>query len=151
MSIARTVERYLIQNKIPYDLMSHPYTETSRQSAHVMHVPAEQVAKAVVLEDEIGYLMVVIPSTHYLMLNTIRKYLNRDMQLTNEPQLRQLFRDCVVGAIPPLGPAYGIETLIDKSLTEQPDIYFEAGDHQGILHVSTNRFLELLGFPSQAP
>ena len=43
-----------------------------------------------------------------------------------------LFKDCEFGAVPPLGLAYGMSTVIDDCLSEQPEIYFEAGDHDRI-------------------
>jgi len=44
-----------------------------------------------------------------------------------------------------LGPAYNLETIIDETLAEQPDIYFEAGDHEQLVHVSGETFETLLG------
>jgi Ala-tRNA(Pro) deacylase len=32
----------------------------------------------------------------------------------------------------------------DQSLVDAPDIYFEAGDHQALVHVSGGEFLKLM-------
>ena len=56
-----------------------------------------------------------------------------------------MFADCEVGALPAMGPAYGLETVVDDVLSEQPDIYFEAGDHEQLIHVSAETFHILMG------
>ncbi|MOA70447.1 hypothetical protein D3C78_1993360 [compost metagenome] len=43
-----------------------------------------------------------------------------------------------------MGSVYGLKTLIDQSLVEQPDIYFEAGDHTELVHMSGKQYLELM-------
>ena len=47
--------------------------------------------------------------------------------------------------IPSVGPAYGMETLVDDTIAEQPEIYFEAGDHEQLIQVSTEVFEALMG------
>ena len=71
--------------------------------------------------------------------------LNRDLQLATEDDIADLFDDCERGAVPPLGPAYGIETLLDVSLTGVADVFFEAGDHELLVHLRGDRFQTLLG------
>ena len=33
--------------------------------------------------------------------------------------------DCEPGAVPPLGAAYGLDVVVDDSLTDHSDVYFE--------------------------
>jgi prolyl-tRNA editing enzyme YbaK/EbsC (Cys-tRNA(Pro) deacylase) len=35
-------------------------------------------------------------------------------------------------------------SYLDQSLVDAPDIYFEAGDHQALIHVSGSEFLKLM-------
>jgi Ala-tRNA(Pro) deacylase len=57
----------------------------------------------------------------------------------------RLFPDCREGAIPPLGPAYGLRTVVDDDLEAQQEVYFEAGDHESLVHMTASQFLSLLG------
>ena len=70
--------------------------------------------------------------------------MQRNLGLATESELAGLFQDCAPGAIPPIGPAYGIETLVDESLLQMDDVYFEAGDHEELIHLSGKQFRELL-------
>ena len=145
MAIAMTVSNYLDEHGVDYDILSHPHTMTSGQSAEAAHVPGTRLAKSVVLEDENGYLMVVLPSNRQINLGELHRQMNRNLALATESELGNLFSDCEIGALPPLGPAYGIETVVDDAIAEQPDIYFEAGDHEQLVHVSAETFNALLG------
>ena len=47
--------------------------------------------------------------------------------------------------MPPFGNVYELETIVDDSLAEQSEIYFEAGDHEQLIHVSAETFETLMG------
>jgi Ala-tRNA(Pro) deacylase len=145
MTIASTVSRYLAEYDVPYDVMGHAHTVSSAQSAAVSHVPGHRLAKSVVLEDDRGYLMAVLPADRRLDLGELQRQLKRHLVLAGEDELGHLFRDCEVGALPAIGPAYGLETVIDDTIAEQPEVYFEAGDHEQLIHVSAEVFETLMG------
>lgn len=144
MTIAATQQRYLVRRAAQYDLMLHPHSGSSHETAVAAEIPAGHIAKAVVVKDSSGYAMVVIPGSHHLRLNHLRHELHRDLELATEDEIARLFDDCERGAVPPLGPAYGIETLLDESLTSLADVYFEAGDHEQLIHLSGEEFRNLL-------
>ena len=145
MTIAATQQRYLVQQHAQYDLMLHPHTESSHETAEAANVPEDHIAKAVVVKDGVGYAIVVIPANNQLRLNHLRHDLHRNFELASEAEIAGLFEDCEPGAVPPLGPAYGIETLLDETLTGLADVYFEAGDHEQLVHLSGEEFQSLLG------
>jgi len=116
---------------------------TSMQTAAQAHVPGDRLIKSVVVEDDQGYLMVALPSTHRLELGKLHRQLQRQLGLATEGELADLFKDCDLGAIPPIGAAYGVETLVDDSLLQGGDVYFEAGDHEELIHVSGKQFQDL--------
>jgi hypothetical protein len=49
-----------------------------------------------------------------------------------------------------LGPAYGIETCLDQSLTSLAHVYFEAGDHEQLVHMAGDAFRALPGVCDRA-
>jgi Ala-tRNA(Pro) deacylase len=144
MAIAITLQQYLDQQGISYDVVPHRHTETSMDAANTAHVPARMVAKSVILEDDSGYLMAVIPANHHVKIGKVNQAVGRKMGLATEAELRDLFSDCELGAIPPIGQAYGVETIVDESLTECPEIYLEAGDHEDFVHLKGSSFRKLM-------
>ena len=144
MALATSLEQYLISNGIRYDVIVHRPTLHSNATANAAHVPAARLAKSVVLRDDQGYLIAVMPANHRLRLGSLHMQLGRSLGLATEAELRPLFNDCAVGAVPPLGPAYGVDVIVDDTLTDQPEIYFEGGDHQELIKVAGKDFQRLL-------
>ena len=144
MAIAITLQEYLDKSGIDYDVLPHALTETSIDTAQTTHIPPEQIAKSVILEDEDGYLMAVIPASHHIELGQLSRQLERRLGLATEDELAGLFSDCDLGAIPPIGEAYHMDVVMDDSLERCPDVYFEAGDHTDLVHVRGPAFQQLM-------
>lgn len=144
MAIAMTLKSYLDGHGVQYDTVEHPYTESAMDSAKSAHVPAHQLAKAVVLEDDTGYIVSVLPSNNHLNLAWVNEELQRDLKLATEPELKKLFQDCETGAVPALSNAYGLQVIWDDQLKYASDIYIEAGDHEHLIHLKGEDFKELM-------
>jgi len=144
VAIAASVQSYLDREGAAYDTIEHEHTRDSNHTAQAARVPGDQLAKCVVLEDDSGYLMTVLPSTHKVDLGELHRALKRNLGLASEPELVELFKDCEPGALPPLGAVYGMQMILDDSLADLPDIYFEAGDHLVLVHMRNGEFMRLM-------
>ena len=147
MTIAHTVRNYLEQQRVPFEVVTHSHTGSSLRTADQAEISPGRLAKAVLLEDDLEhshYLMAVVPATHRVQLGELSRRAGRPVHLATEEDAVGLFADCEAGAIPPLGPAYGVETIWEDSLMEQPDLYFEAGDHEHLVHLNSADFARLL-------
>lgn len=144
MSIAATVESCLERYRLPYAIISHPRAVSSRETAAAAAVAPDQIAKAVVLCDARDFLMVVLPSHRHVPLRRLSQRLGRNLRLADDDELAALFGDCEAGAVPPLGPHYGLETLVDEALFRQPHVCFVAGGHHGLLCVAQDAFRTLM-------
>ena len=144
MTMTTTVQTLLTQNGISYDVLPHRKTGTSVNSALSSHVTANMVAKSVILEDRLGYLMAVIPANKHVKIAKLNKVLDRNMMLACEDELKDLFTDCDIGAIPPFGSVYHMQSIIDEDLLHCSDIYFEAGNHEELIHVKGSDFRRLM-------
>lgn len=143
MSIAPQLRQYLDETKAEYDLIVHTPTQSALENARSCDIPAEQVAKAVLLDtadDE--HLLAVIPSDRKVELSELRSELGHKPRLANEGEIGKVFKDCEIGAIPPVG--YEIPTIVDDSLEKQSDVYFEAGDHKSLVHMEGAEFSRMM-------
>jgi len=143
--VAATVKSYIEGRGIPFDTVKHAPTGSSEENARESRVDKGHIAKAVMLQDEFGAVMVVVPGDSWVRLAAVNRELDRSLTLATEADSAARFPDCKAGAIPPLGPAYGVETLLDLSLSSLAFVYFESGDHLNLLRVSGQDFLDLLG------
>ena len=151
MSIAYRVQDYIAEHGAAWDPVPHRGGPSCLETARLAHVPAGRVAKAIVLKDANGYLVAVIPGNAHLDLPLLGRALGRSLALAAEHELPRLFPDCVLGAVPPLGAAYGVPTLWATGLGEASDVYFEGGDKHTFVHMFGFEFGELMHGASALP
>ena len=145
MAVSDTVDFALTLTEVDFQILRHSHTETSREAARRAGVSEDRLAKAAALRDEVGSLLAVIPASRVLDVEGLRTRLHRpSLRLMTEQELEETFFDCETGAVPPLGPDYRIPTVLDGRLTQEPDVYFEAGDHVDLVHVSATSFRKLM-------
>ena len=144
MGVAMTLQEFMESHDLHYDLVEHTHTDSSMRTAEAAHIPGDQLAKPVLLGDEDSYLLAVIPATHRLELDRLNQMMARQLQLITEAEMESTFSDCEKGAIPPIGSAYGIDTVVDMGLTHQEDVYFESGDHEHLVHMKGEDFRHLM-------
>ena len=144
MAIARTLTNYLQEKGIDYKLVEHAHTPTAVATAHAAGLPAHQVAKAVVLCDNDGYVLSVLPANHSLEIGWVNEALGRTLELASEQEFANLFADCEPGAVPALGEAYGVQVIWDDELAYTADVYIEAGDHEHLIWLERRDFRKLM-------
>jgi len=143
MPIAQTLKKYLTKKRVKYDVIAHELTKSSMRTAEACHIPGDRLAKAVLLRDEMGYAIAVLPASRHIRLSDLKRQFGDDVRLASEPEIAELFQDCARGAIPALGECYGLDTVIDASIEDQPEIYIEGGDHATLVHMSQEQFAGL--------
>lgn len=145
MGIADTVDFALTLTDVDFQILRHHHSATSAETARKAHIAEGELAKAVALKDDLGPLLAVMPANRVLDLERLQALLHRPgLVLMTEDELGTVFFDCEQGAVPPLGPDYRVPTVVDRSLMKREDIYFEAGDHEDLIHVDRTGFRKLL-------
>lgn len=144
MSMAATLRHYLDERAMPYELVQHPRTLTSTETAEAAGVSGNRLAKPVVIEDEARYMVVVIPASCRLRFTALHQALGRQCGLATEQEVEALFDDCERGAVPAPAQAYGLDVFVDDALLKLDDVYFEAGDHAELVHMSGEAFRTLM-------
>ena len=142
MTVSPTLQKYLDQS-VTYDLIPHAPTMSSTRTAEACHVPGEALAKAVVLRRDGGYMMAVLPASRHLHLSALKSQLGHHVDLASEKEIAELFVDCDIGAIPPLGECYGFDVIVDDSIDARRDIYMEGGDHATLIRMEGEQFARL--------
>lgn len=145
MNALHRMERFLDQHMIPFEIVAHPHTQTSVETARAAGVPPERVAKGVLL-DGVGCQMVaMIPADQEIHLGKLGLDNGVEFTLADETSVSRLFTECEPGVVPGLPNAWGVEMVWDDSLMAQPDVYLEAGDHKRLLHIQTRYLRDIFG------
>ena len=144
MGIALTLQEYLDDHHVPYDVMLHKRTHCAFDTARATHVPGERLAKAVVLTREGGFVIAVVPATARVRVDVIERMLHCRVQLATEDEISELFPDCDLGAVPAVPEAYAVDAFVDESFDKQPDVYLEGGDHRSLVHMTGADFRSIM-------
>lgn len=140
MAMALTLKQYLDENYVPYTLESHAPTMTALATAHACAIAAEDLAKGVLARCRDGYILAIIPASHQLDLERLGSWIGAPVGLADEDELAGLFGDCETGCAPPVAAPYGLNAVVDTRLNDHSDVYFEAGDHRTVVHMSGHEF-----------
>lgn len=136
---------YLEKNNIRFEVIAHSPAYTAHGVATVVHAPDRLIAKTLVVKADGRFVMVVLPADHRIDDHAIRSFLGvRHVSLAHEDDLGQIFPDCEVGAMPPFGNLYGLQVVVDSSLTDDDEIIFNACTHTHAVRLKTADYLRLV-------
>ncbi len=144
MSVIPNLLEVLDQRGISYKTEIHPYTPTAQGTAQSEHVTGHRFAKAVVVKTGEKFRMLVLPAPKKVDFEAVKAHFKeKNLRLATEAELRELFPDCELGAMPPLGELYHLEVFVDEGLARQPDIIFNAGSHTETIELRYGDFAQL--------
>ncbi|HEU5315126.1 MAG TPA: YbaK/EbsC family protein [Chloroflexota bacterium] len=130
MACLETLERYLRDQGVPFQVQRHPLAYTAREVAASEHVPARSMAKVVMMVAGDRPIMLVLPADERVHLGAVAYVTEtKTPRLAREDELARWFPDCATGAMPPFGNLYEIPVYVDEALTKDDLIYFQAGTH----------------------
>ena len=145
MTIALRLRRYLESSGVPYTHCVHSPAYTAQEVAAAQHVPGRNLAKSVVLRAHGRFAMVVLPATMRLDVEQTRRVLQcPSARVASEEESASLFPDSEVGAMPPFGNLYGLTVYVDRTLTDDNEIVFNAGTHTETIRMKYDDFARLV-------
>jgi len=144
MEIPKQLIDCLAQNKVQYEILRHSEAVTAQRIAQAEHIKGRHQAKVVMLRSGDQHLMVVLSADHHIDLERTEKAIGKPVSLGKEDDFRALFPDSVIGAMPPFGNLYGLQTYVDKHLAEQDYVVFEAGTHTDAIKMSYSDYAKIV-------
>jgi Ala-tRNA(Pro) deacylase len=136
MEIPKKLISYLNEKRVPYEILHHPEAFTAQTIAAAEHVKGRHHAKVVMVKSGGQHLMTVLPADSRLDLEKLEKLTGKPTAIESEAEFKSLFPDCAPGTMPPFGDLYDVPTYVDKSLTMENYIVFEAGTHTDAIKLS---------------
>jgi Ala-tRNA(Pro) deacylase len=145
-----TITSYLGKRDVTYEMVAHRHTLTANQTATEAHVPRRSMAKGVLFCAEDSYVLAVVPASGRVDAGALSRLMGqRELSLASEDELAFLFPDCEPGAVPAVGDAYGLCSVVDAALLGEEAVYLEAGDHQSLVRISGADFRRLMSGTAQ--
>jgi Ala-tRNA(Pro) deacylase len=130
------VTAFLERQGVPYQVVEHERTETAGAEARAAGVPAADVAKTIVLREDEGLRLAVIPASERLDIHKLKQALaSSGLRLVTEQEMADELDQFEVGAVPPFGSMFDALELVDERLLEHDRILCSGGDHEHALLV----------------
>jgi Ala-tRNA(Pro) deacylase len=140
-----TIHEFLRVAHVPYTVVPHPPAFTAQEEAAATHVPGVDWAKVVVCFIDGEPVEAVVPAPSIVNLDQLLELAGGSViRLASEEELRRLFPDCEVGAMPPFGPLYGQTVFVDAVLALEAEIVFNAGTHRDAIAMRWTDFVKMV-------
>lgn len=144
MTIAATVGDALAFEGIDFRILRTSEEAPTVDGLRDAGVEPDGCVKARLLKDAQGYVLTVTAASRVPDMEFLCRELHRELVPAGEDDLDDLFCDCELGSVPPLGPWYRIPTVVDLSLRERTSIFFDAGEPRAWIEVTERSFEKLL-------
>jgi Ala-tRNA(Pro) deacylase len=125
------VTAFLEGEGIGYEVVEHEPTQSAAAEARAAGMPPANVAKTVVLSDEDGLRLAVIPASERLDMRKVKHALgSRGLRMVTEREMATQLDPIEVGAVPPFGAMFDALELLDERLLDHDRILCSGGDHE---------------------
>ena len=137
------VQEFLSDRQVEYQPLSHRDVYDAQRLAQELHTPGRDVAKTVLLRADhaYAYIVAVLPATKTIDFAKVSAALGgSNIELATEIEIKEHCPDCEIGALPPFGSQYGMQTLVEESLTNDEEIVFEGNNHHEAIRMRYEDF-----------
>lgn len=142
---SKILKDYLDSRKVKYVSIKHSIAYTAQEIAASAHISGKELAKTVLIKADGKMLMSVLPASYRIDFEALKFALGAErIRLANEQEFKDRFPECEVGAMPPFGNLYDMEVFVAQSLTDDEEIYFNAGTHTELIHMSYKDFEKIV-------
>jgi Ala-tRNA(Pro) deacylase len=139
--LVRKLKEFLDEKNVEYSSIEHSRAYTARDTAMTARVPAEGVAKTVMVKLDDKMAMAVLPAANEVDFDLLKKVSNATkVSLASELEFAHIFPDCELGAMPPFGNLYGLDVYVAAALAGDEEIFFSAGSHTEIVRMGYGDF-----------
>lgn len=145
LAMAPSIAQYLRSHGVSYSVIHHRPAHGASREAAAAHVPGRQWAKAVACLADGSPVLAVVPAHYRVDLATLRDLVGaQQLRLATESEMARIYEGCELGAMPPLGPLYDQQVIVDERTAANDEIAFSAGSHRDAIRMRYTDFAALV-------
>jgi len=138
------IVRLLDEAHIEYERFEHEPVFTSEEAAAVRGVSMSQAAKALLFKTKEGnFVLVVLPGDKRADSRKLKDYLGTKGIRFATPEEVEEKMGCKIGSCYPLGTVAGLRMLVDKSLAQNKEIFFNPARHDVSIKMKYADYIKL--------
>jgi len=140
----RQLKQFLDEHEVRYVTVRHSPAFTAQEVAASAHISGYEMAKTVMVKIDGRMAMAVLPAPLHVDLRHLKELTGAGtLELASEAEFKSMFPECELGAMPPFGGLYGMETFVADRLAEDEFIAFNAGTHTELIRMRFRDFERL--------
>ena len=145
MAATKNLEKYLRDQGVRFETMTHPVAYTAQEVAAALHVSGRRLAKVVIANADGQLVMLVLPASFRVGSSNNGSLMKATkVHLASEEEFESTFTDCEVGAMPPFGNLYDLSVYVDQSLVGVREMVFKVGSHGTSMKVRFTDYKQLV-------
>lgn len=122
-------------------IREHPIGRGRTRDRSTLGTP---IARTLLLADDRGYALAVIPSDWRLDLAAIEREFGRRFRMARAEEIARLFPGLRPSALPPVSEGLQIETFVEQALVPLSEVCFETADPRRLAQIDGESFRSLL-------
>lgn len=155
MAIAKKITNFLEKNKLKYKIIEHKTVYTAFDKAQTLKAPLKIIGKTLVVRFDRETAILLISANRNLDKKKLKKVVNKKrkkedkklvskISFVSESWMKKKLRGTKLGAVPPFGPLWKMETFVDRNFLRQPKIILNSGDCNFSFKISSTVFKKKL-------
>ena len=138
------LKEYLDSKGARYVTIQHSPAYTAHDVAAQSHISLSQMAKTVIFKADDKLVMCIVPADYWVDCDKLKELTGaRYVELAKEKEFYNRFPFCEVGAMPPFGDLFGMQSFIDERLLANNFIAFNATKHSVVFDMNLATYLDL--------
>ncbi|MFH1225827.1 MAG: YbaK/EbsC family protein [bacterium] len=135
MAIPKKVLDLLNKNKIKHEIVKHKLVYTGYDLANTLKEKLEKVAKILVIKADKGFALLVLPASHRLNFNKLKKALGaKKVEIIKEASIQKLIK-MKPGTQTPFAVLHKLPVYIDQGFAKTGQIITSAGSYSESLRL----------------
>jgi Ala-tRNA(Pro) deacylase len=144
---------FLTDHKAKYNARQHRTVFTAYDVAQTLKIDLKSVAKALFIQADREWVLVVVPANRNLDFQALKKTINAELKKSDGKLVkkislateRSITKDVsnTPGAVPPFGPLLKLSTYVDRGLMKAPFVIVNGGYFETSLEMKPKEYLRL--------
>ena len=154
MPIIKKLEKFLKENNIKYQEVSHRTVYTAHDKAATLRIPEKSIGKTLLIKTDRELALVLIPGNKNFDKAKFKKLFNdwhkknnqkavKNIDFASEVLMKNRIKGVKVGAIPPFSKLWKLPAFIDKTLEKEKELILNSGNYNSSIKIKQRELRKL--------
>ena len=145
MSIPSKIINFLDKNKAKYEIIKHRTVYTAFDKAATLRVTPKIIGKTLVVKLDKNPALILIPASKNLDKQKLKKIAKiKSIDFIKEAWMKKNLKGIKIGAVPPFGNLWKLQTFVDRGLTQNPKIIINGGEYTFSIKIKAGDMKKLI-------